>query len=39
MMRVFLTGISGYLGGVLAEHLSHVPEIESVTGIDVVPPK
>ena len=38
-MRVFLTGISGYLGGVLAEHFSHVGEIERITGIDVVPPK
>jgi len=39
IMRVFLTGINGYLGGVLAEHFSHVSEIESITGIDVVPPK
>jgi nucleoside-diphosphate-sugar epimerase len=38
-MRVFLTGISGYLGGVLAERFSQVPEVASVTGIDVVPPK
>jgi len=27
-MRVFLTGINGYLGGVLAEHFSRIPEIE-----------
>ena len=39
IMRVFLTGTSGYLGSVLAEHFSHVSEIESITGIDVVPPK
>jgi len=38
-MRVFLTGVSGYLGGVLAEHFSRVQEIEKITGIDVVPPK
>lgn len=38
-MRVFLTGINGYLGSVLAEHFSGIPEIESLTGIDVIPPK
>jgi len=38
-MRVFLTGISGYLGGFLAKHLSQVPEIEEITGIDVNKPR
>jgi len=38
-MRVFLTGSTGYLGETLAEHFSHVPEIDSITGIDLVPPK
>src|SRR5918911_1389437 len=38
-MQVFLTGVSGYLGGVLAEHLARVPEIESITGIDIIAPK
>jgi len=38
-MRVFLTGVTGYLGAVLAEHFSRMPEIESITGIDVVPPR
>jgi len=33
-MRVFLMGINGYLGRVLAEHFAHVPEIEGITGID-----
>lgn len=37
-MRVFLTGASGYLGGVLAEHLTRLPEIESITGIGSRPP-
>ena len=32
-MRIFLTGASGYLGCVLAEHLSRLPEVESITGI------
>ena len=38
-MRIFLTGINGYLGGVLAEHFSRIPEIEYLTGIDVARPK
>lgn len=38
-LRVFLTGISGYLGNVLAEHFSRAKEIEKITGIDVVPPR
>lgn len=38
-MQVFLTGVSGYLGRVLAEDLARVPEIESITGIDVRVPQ
>ena len=37
-MRVFLTGVSGYLGGLLAETLVRVSEVEGITGIDVVEP-
>jgi UDP-glucose 4-epimerase len=36
--RVFLTGASGYLGGVLAEHLARLPEVERVTGVDLMTP-
>jgi nucleoside-diphosphate-sugar epimerase len=32
-MRVFLTGASGYLGSLLAERISQMPEVECVTGI------
>ena len=32
-MRVFLTGASGYLGSLLAERLTQLPEVEGVTGI------
>jgi nucleoside-diphosphate-sugar epimerase len=37
--RVFLTGITGYLGGVLAEHLSRLPEVTTITGIGPRPPR
>jgi len=37
-VRIFLTGISGYLGRVLTEHLARMPEVEQIVGIDVVPP-
>ena len=37
-MRVFLTGVSGYFGGLLAETLARVPELEGITGIDVAEP-
>ena len=36
--RVFLTGASGYLGGVLADHLARLPEVETITGIALLPP-
>lgn len=38
-MRILLTGISGGLGSLLAQELERVPEVECITGIDVVPPK
>lgn len=38
-MRVFLTGASGYLGGVLAEHLARLPETSAITGIGLTPPR
>jgi len=38
-MRVFLTGASGYIGGVLTEHLARRPEVESITGIGLSKPR
>lgn len=32
-MKVFLTGVSGYVGSVLAAHLAKMPEIDSITGV------
>ena len=32
-VRVFLTGVSGYLGSVLAAHLANLPWIDSITGV------
>lgn len=37
-LRVFLTGASGYLGGVLAAHLERDPHVAGVTGIGLNPP-
>ena len=37
-MRIFLTGIGGYLGDVLAERLARMAGVEGVTGVDVSPP-
>ena len=37
-MRVFLTGVSGYFGSLLAETLARVSEVEGITGIDVAEP-
>ena len=36
-MRVFLTGASGYLGGVLVDHLLREPAVEAITGIGLRP--
>lgn len=38
-MRVFITGVSGYLGSFLAEYLSEFPEVETITGISRTPPR
>lgn len=38
-MRIFLTGVSGYLGSVLAEYLARQPDVETITGIDISSPK
>jgi len=38
-MRVFLTGVSGHVGSMLARHLSGIPEIEGITGVDVAEPR
>jgi UDP-glucose 4-epimerase len=38
-MRVFLTGVSGILGGVIADRLARLPDVECITGIDVTEPK
>jgi nucleoside-diphosphate-sugar epimerase len=37
-MRIFLTGASGYLGSLLVERMSELPEVESITGIATKPP-
>jgi UDP-glucose 4-epimerase len=36
---VLVTGVSRYLGGILAAQLSDDPSIERVIGVDVIPPK
>jgi nucleoside-diphosphate-sugar epimerase len=37
-MRIFLTGASGYLGHTLVERFAREPEIEGITGIDLLQP-
>ncbi len=37
-MRLFITGISGYLGGVVLRALEDEPAVESVVGVDLRPP-
>ena len=37
-MRVTITGITGYLGRLVAEHLARDPEVDSILGLDVVAP-
>jgi len=37
-LRIFLTGVSGYLGSVLAERFAREPETEGITGIDLATP-
>ncbi len=32
-LRVFVTGVSGYLGSMLADHLANIPGIDSITGV------
>ena len=38
-MRVFITGISGYLGMVVLRALQDDPAVESVVGVDIRPPE
>ena len=38
-MRVLVTGVCGQLGSVVVRHLALLPEVECITGIDVVEPK
>jgi nucleoside-diphosphate-sugar epimerase len=38
-VRIFLTGLSGYLGSYLAEFLSSCLDVEAITGISRTPPK
>ena len=38
-MLVFLTGLSGGLGSLLAERMAGLAEVEGITGIDVIAPR
>lgn len=38
-MKVAITGVSGYLGGVIARSLAADPGVEAILGLDVVPPR
>ena len=35
---VLVTGVSRYLGGLLARRLSADPSVDRVVGVDVIPP-
>ncbi|MDY6795166.1 MAG: hypothetical protein SWK76_07785 [Actinomycetota bacterium] len=37
-MRPFITGVSGYPGSVVMEHLEDDPKIEKIVGVDLRPP-
>jgi UDP-glucose 4-epimerase len=37
-MKVGITGVSGYLGGLIARALDADPEVESILGLDIVKP-
>ena len=39
MKRIFITGVSGYFGSKLVEHLSSKEEVSEIIGIDITPPK
>ncbi len=32
-MKIFITGVGGYIGSVVAGHLANLPEIDSITGV------
>ena len=38
-MKVAITGVSGYLGGLLAPLLDVDPDVDSILGLDIVPPQ
>ncbi|MBU0991688.1 MAG: SDR family oxidoreductase [Proteobacteria bacterium] len=39
MKNIFITGVSGYLGGRIAQALSENENVSSIVGIDIQPPK
>jgi UDP-glucose 4-epimerase len=38
-MQVYITGVSGYLGGLLCRFLEDDPSIDRIVGVDLQPPK